>query len=237
MVYRIDHQHFLTHMIDYMTVDELLHFQYFILSAKMTTQDRADNMAKMNIFYPLPEMVAAYAENPNKTIFEAAYFQFLDEHETPDSNTSWSEVTIYKTIINPLIEHADIVIICDENENYIVDAFCKYLEKWHIETIDLNKLFKTGRVGPIHIDRDEIWDAAVDVRRAAGRDLTKSFESSRDGRYKLLRMMSTKEKLKKLKDLGIKVDKTDKKHIDELLIESWVEGEEGQSDSGSVTMW
>ena len=96
-------------------------------------------------------------------------------------------------------------------------------DEYHVETIDLNELFKTGKVGPIRIDYDDIHNRSVDIRRQAGKEMIRSLESTRGGREKLLGMMDSKEKIRKCKDLGIKVTKADIKNIDEILMEAWVE--------------
>lgn len=227
MLYRIDLQHYLTHAIDYFTSTELLHFQYLILSAKLICAGRISNAAKANMLYPNPEIVASYAETMDQQLFEKEYYEMLDKKENPNSNVPWSGSVIYRNIINPILGHNDIVIICDRVENYIVDAFCHYLkDRYKIEAVDLNELFKEGHIGAIYIDRDEIEDIAVDIRRATGKDMIRSLESTSEGRLKLLNMMSKKDKVKKLKDLGLSINESDKGQLDALLIDAWVNPDE-----------
>lgn len=227
MLYRIDMQHFLMHAVDYFTAVELCHFQYLVISAKITWQGRVMNGNKANILYPAPEIIATYAETSNAEIFEKEYYDMLDRKEYHDSNVSWSGSTIYKSIINPILSHNDIVLICDSSENYILDAFCHYMkDRYKIEAINLNTLFAEGHIGPIYIDRDAIEDTTVDIRRAAGKDMVRALESSRDGRLKLIGMMNKKEKIQKLKELGIRISALDKGKIDALLIDAWVDNDD-----------
>ena len=87
--------------------------------------------------------------------------------------------------------------------------------------IDLNELFTTGRTGEIYIDIGEIKNKAVDVRKAAVMEARNAMAMTEDGRRKLVGTMSKKEKLWHLKKLGIKLNDTEKKDIDNILIEAW----------------
>lgn len=230
ILYRIDFQHFLTHMIDYFPPEELIHFQYLVISAKISVEGKVGNCAKISMLYPDPELVAAYAESYDKTAFEKAYHDMLDKNATDGvekRKVTWSESIIAKSIIMPILNHDDVVIICDRVENYIVDAMCSYLKKkFDIDVIDFNELFKTGHVGPYRIDRDALRDRSVDINRAAARDMYRSLESTREGRLKILAGMTKKDKLRKLKDIGINVTKADMGRLDELLVDGWVEDEQ-----------
>ncbi len=218
-------------MIDYFSYEELMHFQYLIMSAKIPFGGRIPNGAKAHALWPPPEIAIELADNPNPKIFEKEYHAFLDSSETGGStNVTWGGGFIYKTFINPYLNHVDILIICDEKEQYITDALCSYLKKnYKLETIDLNQLFKTGHVGEIYIDRNLTRDKAVDIRRAAGNDMIRALEGTREGRLKVLSMMSKKDKLKKLKELGITVTDKDKDRLDALLIDAWVD-DNGEGD-------
>lgn len=232
MVYRIDIQHFLTHAIDHFTRDELAHFQYAIVSAKVKNGSRAPNVAKIAEIYPSPEVVIAYAEYKDKKILEKMQMEELNSQRDPETGNDPISNRIYETFVNPLLKHHDIVIICDQLENDYIDVICKYLKKnFEIEVIDLNELFTKGRIGSIYIDRDEIWDKAVDVRRSANKMKYKFLESSRDGKLKLLGIMTKKQKIAKLKELGINVTDADKKNLDKLLIDEWVEND---NDEGII---
>lgn len=231
MIYRIDVQHFLTHAIDHFTRDELMHFQYAIISAKVRNGNRAPNAAKISQLYPSPEIVSAYAEYKDKAILEKMYMDELMPPKGSDVSNDTVANRMYETFVNPLLHHHDIVILCDKEENDYIDVICKYLKKqFEIEVIDLNELFTKGRTGAIYIDRDEIWDRAVDVRRASYTMVCKSLESSHDGKLKLLGMMTKKQKLEKLKELGISVSGVDKNDIDKLLIDEWVENDNDEDE-------
>ncbi len=229
MLYRIDLQHFITHAIDYFTQEELIHFQYLIMSAKILSQGRITSVSKASVLWPDVDLIVQYAETHNYDVFKKGYFDFLDTKETKESNVSWAGVSIYKSIVNLVIEHVDLILICDREENFILDAFCEYLkDKWHLEAIDLNTLFKTGKIGPYYIDRADVRDRAVDIRRAAGMDMLASLDSSPEGRLKHLKLMGKKDKIAKLKEIGIKVNDGDKDKLDALLIDSWVNVDEDE---------
>lgn len=220
MIYRIDFQHFMTHAIDYFTRDELAHIQYAIISAKVANGGRATNVSKLSAtIYPSTETVLAYAEFQDKKILEKMYTDELKEEFVGN--------VIYQAFVNPLINHYDVMIICDRVENDYIDILCSYLKKeFKIEVIDLNELFSKGKVGPIYIDRDAIWDKAVDIRRSAGRSQIEALSSTRDGRMKLVNMWNKKEKIHKLKELGIRITRGDMKELDKLLIDAWVDNDE-----------
>ena len=224
MIYRIDKQHFLTHAIDHFTRDELIHLKYAIISAAINNYGKATNVSKVNELYPTVEIIENYAEFKDKRIMEKMYMELL----TPDKNErgiNFATTTIYKCFINPLLKNDDVVIICDRNENDYIDVLCKFLKKhFELEVIDLNELFTKGKIGPIYIDRKSIKDKAVDIRLDSLDKKRRDLETTSDGRRKLLGMMNKKEKLRKLKEIGITVNDND--NLDELLIDAWVEDEE-----------
>lgn len=228
MLYRIDIQHFITHAIDHFTSDELKGCLYDIISAKIANNGTRENCYKLNELYPVPEIVTAYAQYPDKKMLEDAYMEQLDPAEKKRGD-DYIDNRIYLDIIKPLLDHRDVILICDQSENDYMDVICKYLKKkFHMETIDLNKLFIEGHVGPIYIDRKDINDRAVDIRRAAAIRKKESLETTKDGREELLRNMSKKEKAHKLNELGIKLKKSDmdEDNLNALLYELWVNSEE-----------
>jgi len=217
MLFRIDLEHFLTHMIDYFTLEELISCQYVIVGT-ISNQGRCTNIVKLNTLYPAVKTILTYTETKDKDILRKEYYDQLKGD---------CDSVIYNAFVNNVIEHQNIIILCRNEENDWMDILIEYLEKeFSIETLDLNQLFKTGKVGPIHIDRIKIKNKAVDVRRRYGKEMIKSYETTKDGRAKLLDMMDLKYKIKKCKELGIKVNKSDIKNIDEILTEAWVEEEE-----------
>lgn len=226
MIFRIDIQHLLTHMIDHFTRNDFSNnFQFAIVSAKVRNGGRVSNVAKINELYPTPEIVESYAEYKDKKVLERMYFDMLKPDK--DDNSKWQDNIIYKTFLNPLLSHHNIVIVCDEIENDYIDVLCKYLKKYFsVEVIDLNELFTKGHVGPLYIDIDEIHDKAVDIRLNSLRQENEQLASTSDGRMKLLRNMTKKQKIKKLKELGISISKEDMKDIDKILIDTWVEDDE-----------
>lgn len=227
MIYRIDMQHYLTHAIDYFTRDELTHFQYAIVSAKIRNGGRVSNMAKISLLYPTPEIIYNYAEYQDVSLMEKMYMEVLYPKKSDSMYFTISSEFI-KVFVNPLKAHQDIMIICDKDENVYIDVLCKCLkEHYAIEVIDLNVLFSKGRIGPITINLDEIHDRTVDIARAATKEMISQLETTSGGREKLLTQhMSTKNKIDKLKELGIRVTTNNKKEIDQLLMDAWVNDQE-----------
>lgn len=220
MIYRCDLQHFLVHAIDYFSLPELSSIQYAIISSKISSGGRSRNVVKDNVLYPDVDSIIAYDDYKDKKIFEQMYVSMLDDKDKLEESNPFTN-NIYKVFINPLLEHYDVMIICDEAENMYIDVLCKYLkDKFEIEVIDLNELFTKGRIGAIYIDRDEIRDKAVDIRRAALKEQIKNMSSTRDGKEQLISKMSKKEKIKQLKKYGVKLGPNDK-DIDQILLEEW----------------
>ncbi len=228
MIYRIDKKNFICHMIDHFTSDELIQMTYLIISAKVINGGTCKNVKKINELYPTTEVVNAYAEYEDDKILEKMYLDVLSP--TNKSEGNYISNKIYTNIIQPLLNHEDVVLICDEKENPYLDVLCKFLDKkFSIEVIDLNKLFTEGHIGAIYIDRKEISDKAVPICRQALKDMYHSLESTRDGREKILARMSRKDKLRKLKELGIKVTSADK-NLDKLLVDAWVNDEDDDDE-------
>lgn len=214
LLFRIDRERYLTHAIDHFTRDELAHFQYAIISAGIKNQGKCENIVKISILFPSMDIQRAFIDYQDKSIIKKMYFKELDETKNE----------MYGLFVNPILQHQDILIICTESENVYIDILLEYLKKnFELDCIDLNELFTKGRVGSVYIDRDAIHNKAVDVRRTVGKIQIEALESTSDGRLKLLNLMGVKDKMKKLKDLGIMVNKSDIKDLDKLLIEGWVE--------------
>ena len=225
VLYRIDFQHFITDAIDYFTFDEIMHCNYVVVSAEIANLNKCKNITKRIQLYPTTEIILCYEETKNKRVMEEMYLELLTI-KTPGDE--WIGDIIYTTLINPVLHHHDIVIVCDQSENVYIDVLCKHLKKeYSLEVIDLNKLFSEGNIGSVYIDRDKIRDKAVDIRRSATKKLQENIATTRDGRLSLLKDMSTKDKIAKLKDLGIEVRNKDKDNLDALLIDAWVEDDGG----------
>ena len=228
MIYRIDMQHFLSHAIDHFTSQDLSHFQYAIVSAVVRNTGKMNNVVKINNLYPLPEIVTEYAEHNDRSIMEKMYMAYLDPKTEDDSiGISAMRNIFYRTFVNPLSLHFNIMIVCDRSENEYIDVICKVLKKrYAIEVIDLNKLFSEGHVGPIYIDRDEIWDKCVDIRRDSARDQNKALASTSEGRMRLLSNMNKKAKIKLIEKLGFHITNYNEDDLDKILIDGWVKDEE-----------
>jgi hypothetical protein len=203
-------------MIDHFTREELLSFEYAVISASIKVQGGAPNVAKINMLYPDLDLITEFSDLSDKKEFKKSFYEDLEQRGN----------VIYKVFIVNLLAYKNICIICDETENFFIDVLVDFLkDKFAIETIDLNKLFKEGRVGKYYINRKEIHNKAVDIRREAVKDRYKSLESSEEGRLNLLNMMEKKAKIKKLRSLGINVTKSDYQNLDQLLMEGWVTDE------------
>lgn len=229
MLYRIDYKHFLLHMIDYFTYDELMHMQYLMISTEIKNVGRASNVAKCNDLYPPYELIADYYTNHNQDIFEKRYMNYLENAEDEDhaarayvQEVTWVDRVLWKFIMRPLEGHHDVVLFCGDSENFIIDALVKFIKKkTGLEVIDLNEFFTKGKLGPIYIDWDEVWDKGVDIKRAARRDRNESLMSTSDGRQELLKIWTPKEKMAELKRLEYKISKSEKKDLDQILVEAW----------------
>jgi hypothetical protein len=221
-------------MIDYFTKDELLHFQYLVLSAKVisldggtseklgdweevTNRGKVMNVQKLSsVFYPTSDTIIEYAETGNKEVFEKMY---MNELFPKDNNDCL--LTMYRSIIDPVVKHNDVIIINDMHENDIIDVFCKAIKKkFSLDTIDLNELFSKGSIEEMIIDINKVKDKSVDIRIMSAKEKEKLLEQTADGRLELLNMMNSFDKKRKLKKLGIKFNKND--DLDVLLTEAWV---------------
>lgn len=228
MLYRIDIQHFVTHAIDHFTQEELLTMQYAIISAAIKNTSKCMNVAKVNTLYPTTDIIVSYSEHKDRKIMEKMYIDLLTPEVKPGEDITYVDDAVYQYLITPVLNNQNVVIICDRSENDYIDVICKILKKrYSMEIIDLNELFSKGRVGPIYIDKDEIRNRAVDIRRASARKDKKELEQTRDGRMKLVcEKMSKKEKLSKLRELGIKVTSNDMDEINKILIDAWVDDDD-----------
>ena len=228
MLFRIDRRHFLTHAIDFFTLDELYQFQYVIISAKVACSNTCLNCAKCNDLYPDVETIEEYNTTGSKTVLEKMYFDMLTPKKGQDVGPGRYSILLYQLFVDPLEKHYNMMIVCDESENDYIDVLCKYLKKkFAIEAIDLNELFTKGHVGPIYIDFDQIHDKAVDIRRAAVKEEQRSLSQTRDGKAKIIaERMSKKEKMKMLKNYGVTLNEDTKKDMDSILLEEWCADEE-----------
>lgn len=213
MLFRIDHEHFLTHMIDHFPREVLISLQYAIISAGIRNQMRVANCVKINELYPSTEAVIAYSQYLDKAILKKMYVEELED----------SKSVLYNAFVNPVMLHHDVVILCKQSENVYIDILCEYIEEtFGLQTINLNDLFIKGRVGPFSINRKEIKNKLVDFRRNYGKDMIREMEATEGGRSLLLSKMSKKDKIRKLKDIGIDVRPSDYDSLDALLEEAWV---------------
>lgn len=221
MLYRIDYQNFLLHAIDYLTLKEFISIQYCIVSAKVKSTGSLTNVVMNNDMYPTAEMIDTYIQTEDPEIFYKMYKKFMDQTEEGiRANASMFKQNVYSTFVKPVLSHNDVCIVCDRSENVYIDMLVRYInESFKLDCIDLNTLFQKGKVGPLYIDRDDIHDRSVKLAREMAKAAKESLATSKDGRDKLISIMSKKEKLKKLDELGI--TPYDNDDIDELLRDAW----------------
>jgi len=223
MLYRIDYQNYLGYMIDYFTLKELISIQYLIVSAKVKSTGTQSNVNHGSELYPLPEMIDAFVNSGDPAVLYKMYKDRLtDTRNLPKGMVTDMATTVYQCIVNPVLRHFDVCLICDKSENAYIDCIVKYVkETYKLDCIDLNQLFEKGKVGAIYIDRKEIHNKAVKFAKSAAIDQYKAYETSVEGRAYLLKIMSKRDKLKKLDELGITPGKHD--DLDKLLHEAWVD--------------
>lgn len=214
MLFRVDFEHFLTHMIDHFPREVLCNMHYPIVSAGVRCGGRASNVAKVNELYPSAELTISYSENKNKDVLRRAYKDELKDclH------------TLYVTFAEPIMtHHHNMCITCMRQENDFVDILAEFIEEqFGIHCIDLNELFTKGHVDQFFLDTKEINNKLVSIRREFGKKMMKEMELTEGGRANLLKSMSKKEKIAKLRDIGIKVNKSDEDNLDNILQEAWV---------------
>ena len=223
MLYRINYKHFLVYAIDYLSLKDITNIQYAVFSAKVANLGKCLNVSKISNLYPTVETVIAYSDSGDKSLMKKMYLDFLEGKDL-DNPEEWNPTMgmVYGAFVNPLLKHYDVMIVCDESEDDYVDVLCEFLEKrFGVEAINLNQLFDTGHVGPLYIDRDQIRDRAVDIRRMAAKEQTKTYETSREGRMHLLGMMNKHEMKKRLEGLGFDTRGMTEKEMQEMLIEEW----------------
>ena len=214
ILFRINQKNYLLHMIDYFTADELSNMHYLIISAGVKNRGLLENVAKNNYLYPTSETVADYVSYGDMDLLRKTYGGELKE----------SENSLYGTIIEPILKyHHNIVLVCTESEDPYIDVLVEYLDKeFAMKTVDLNELFVVGETSILYLDRKLIHDNVVEITRSVAREQYRSMASSDDGRLNLIEMMSKSEKIKKLKELGVRVGNMGNKELTVLLTETWV---------------
>lgn len=223
MLYRIDYDKFLLHMIDHFTREELLHMQYLIISAVIRNAGHVPNVVKCNELYPSADVVSETYGTHDMDVLRRAY---MSELKSKDPIVNFNMRSIYyRFILNPIDLHHDVCIICDKNENMYIDILCEFLkDEFGLDTINLNTLFTKGRVGSIYIDWTEVHNNVVDINRAVTKEMRDSLTTSRDGRTKLVyNIMNKKEKIKLLDEYGITPTSTKNEDLNEMLKEVYID--------------
>jgi hypothetical protein len=206
-------------MIDYFTAEELQEMKYLIISSSLHAQRLVTNANSSGELYPSAEAVTGYIETEDLNVFRKTYLGELRQ---------WGKNVAYVNIIKPILKyHHNIVLMCIEEEDYFMDVLVDYLAKtFNLHCVDLNELFTKGESDVFHLDRKSIHNNCVELRREVVRIKRADMESHQAGRYKLItEKFNKKDKIKKLKELGVRVGKDDHKSLDELLVEVWIGGQ------------
>ena len=200
-------------MIDHFPREILCSMQYSIISAGVRVGGRIPNVVKINELYPSTDISLCYAETSDKSVLRKMYKDELKE----------SLHLIYLTYGEPIERHYNLTILCMRNENDFIDILAEFIEEnLGIHCIDLNELFIKGHVGEFSLDRTKFRNILVDMRREFGRAMMKNMELTEGGRLNLLKSMNKKDKVKKLKSIGIDINDSDMKNLDLILQEAWV---------------
>jgi len=213
-------------MIDYFTKEELLHCQYAIISASLGSQRYIESVVGLNILYPNYETIENFIETGDEEAAKKEYLEYLfPSKKCKDSDKYWLYDLLKRTFVDPLKLHHDVIIIYDDATKMYIDVLCDALkEKFKLEFLNLDTLFEKGRVGSIYLDMKAIEANMEVAKKYIDKNKHKSFEQTEAGRSQLLNEMTVQEKIKKLKKLGIKVDKHDinEKRLNKLLYDAWV---------------
>ena len=226
MLFRIDHERFITHAIDHFTREEILSMGFLIVSAGVQDPrnqkwlsgltlngESTGNVLKINELYPNDEVQDLYIRFGSKDKIRDMYMDQLKGYD----------YLFYNALVSPILSYQNRTFICKMRENDYIDIILEYVKKtFSIDHIDLNELFSKGRVGPYYIDREDIHNSTVKIARRVFKDKRNEQNMTEGGRLLSLGEMSKKEKLKLLKKLGIKVNDNEHDLIDDLLMESWV---------------
>jgi len=218
-------------MIDYFTREELLHCQYALVAATIGHQGGSNQVKGFNMFYPNLDIIDNFSDHGDAELAKKEYLEYLfpkqkdmKKDELHDDRY-WAYDIIYRTFVSPLKLHHDIILVYDDPVEMYMDVLCDAIyEKFKVKFINLDTLFKTGRVGPIYLDIKKVFKDTKPMMNKITLEEIKVMESSEEGRSYLVARMNTQEKIKKLKKLGIKVSKNDIKddNLDKILKDAWI---------------
>lgn len=204
-------------MIDYFTNDELLSFQYAILSAGIAVHgSEKENVVKYQLIYPSQEICESFLNDHDTDILRRTYREEL----------KWIINEIFVNFVKPIVEfHHNIILVNLEKEDPYTDVLVEFIfDRLGLPCIDLNELFTTGETELFRIDRRELHDRNVKLSRNIAKQELQGYESTDEGKLHLIRnVMTEKQKLAKLKELDVgKLKESDLDRLDELLIEAWL---------------
>lgn len=219
MLFRINYENFLVHMVDYFSAEELTSLNYLLVSAGIGAQGRCANVAKdAGGLYPNSDDISEYLDTENIEIFRKKYYGFLKKNAKPSA---------YANIIQPILKHRhNIVLMCRKDEDFYMDILIEFLSKeFNLQSINLNELFEKGETDIYYLDKTAVHNRSVEVAREIVEESKQAYMSTDDGREKLVRhIMSDKQKRHELKKMGIDFGKKD--NLDELLLAAWAPGDE-----------
>lgn len=229
MLYRIDLENYLLDLIDFFTRDEILSFHNIIISTRIAWSAGATGPThRLNSLYPNVETQTYYLETKNFDTAEEMYFDMLESKDGKSDirhipEYAFSMEPILQYLVRPILNNAPVLMLCMRDENWIVDMLSHYMKKkYNIDTIDLNQLFSKGSIGPISIDMDELRKMDRKNTGIVAKDTIYLKSLTEDGRREILHAMTEKDKIRKCKELGIKLKHDDLKKLDKILLEGWV---------------
>lgn len=213
MLYRINFEHFLSHMIDHFTRGEILSFYYIIIGAGVKNTNKVENVLKPTWSYPNNSIIDHYWQTKDRERFIKDYLEELDLNKD----------SVHSYIVKPIINRRNVILVSKKAEDIITDGFVLYLKKtFKIDCIDLNELFSKGSVGEIQYDFDLIHKESQKVFDEEEKIWRKSQLETEAGRANLFLNMTDKEKIKKVKELGYNPSKLSSQDINQIINEEWV---------------
>ena len=206
-------------MVDYFTAKELISLEYLIISASIGNTGICTNVARSGgALYPTTDALSGYIESGG-TDTDQLKRAYIDELKITKN-------ILYDLIIKPILLYRhNIVLVCQEREDIYIDIMTEYLRKeFALPCIDLNRLFTTGETDIFYIDRKLVQNNTVELKREAVRNLRQRMESHPGGKIDMIyNHMNRDDKIKKLRELGVHVKKSDYDRLNDLLEEAWLE--------------
>lgn len=215
-------------MIDWFDYPIMTSIYWVVLSYEIGWTGRNNKVWKPSSdnggIFPPGSIIDYYDETRDYATSKKMYWDYLMKREN-ELDIPCAVADIYKHVIAPTKHHCNVCIVYTEPETWVCDALGEFIkDKFAVEMVDLDHLFKHGWVKGFYLDLELIREKSSEIELTSKLlDIHDKIQTS-SGRAELMSKMSKKEKIKLLKDLGIKASKSD--DVDRMLTEAWV-----QSDS------